>query len=108
MAPGFALQREAVVLSCNGAVTLAHQADGNVVLYRGGTALWSTNTYGYSTANFVMQLDGNLVLYDPSGIPLWHSATGGYPGAWAAVQDDCNFVIYYSSSPIWATGTWCQ
>ena len=83
----------------------------------------------------VMQNDGNLVLYDPSGRPLWASGTsntsgtflvpqappGSPPGAgtvnfggqfvnYAVMQDDGNLVIYQTyapgqAGPIWNTGT---
>lgn len=46
------------------------QADGNLVLYRAGVAIWSTMTPGHPGAFFVVQDDGNAVLYDGSS-PLW-------------------------------------
>lgn len=59
---------------------------------------------------FVMQSDGNLVLYfSPFGTwqeALWASNTGGHPGAWAIMQDDGNFVVYDANgAPLWATAT---
>jgi hypothetical protein len=41
-----------------------------------------------------MQLDGNLVIYAPSGIPLWASNTCCISGAYAVFQDDGNLVVY--------------
>ena len=113
LASGYALPVNQAVYSCNGNVVLAHQGDGNVVLYQGGTlALWSTVTAGYTTSVFWMQGDGNLVLYGPASEVYWAlSWYLGYnsAGAWAAVQDDCNFVVYTADSrPIWATGTGCH
>jgi exopolysaccharide biosynthesis protein len=92
--------------SCNGRYALAHQGDGNVVLYGAdGGARWSTQTHGTSTSSFVMQGDGNLVLYGTAGQALWHSSTSGAPGATLGVQDDGNLVIYGPFGALWASGT---
>ncbi|SDL12571.1 hypothetical protein [Nonomuraea jiangxiensis] len=72
---------------------LVQQADGNLVLYRGKKALWSTAAPG-AGAYSVMQADGNLVVYSKSHTPLWQSNTGGHPGSQLAVQNDGNLVIY--------------
>jgi hypothetical protein len=93
------------VTSCNGRYNLVHQGDGNVVLYRGGSALWHTHTHGRNTSNFVMQGDGNLVLYASDNRPLWHTHTHGTHGATLSVQDDGNVVIYRNGRALWSTGT---
>jgi hypothetical protein len=59
---------------------------------------------------FVMQFDGNLVLYRTrDNRPLWASGTYGIPVSNAIMQGDGNLVIYgYPSgslAPIWASGT---
>jgi hypothetical protein len=59
-----------------GSTLLAHQTDGNVVVYVNGRAVWWTGTAGRATTTFVMQTDGNLVLYGPSGA-VWFSGTQG-------------------------------
>ncbi|MBN2494587.1 MAG: N-acetylmuramoyl-L-alanine amidase, partial [Deltaproteobacteria bacterium] len=82
------------VLSCDGRFELALQGDGNLVLYRGGAALWATGTWGQNGYRLEMQGDGNLVLYTRSGTPIWNAGTVGHPGAWLAVQTDGNLVIY--------------
>lgn len=92
--------------SCNGRYALAHQSDGNVVLYGAdGGARWSTGTHGTSTSAFVMQGDGNLVLYGAAGQPLWDSGTNGDAGATLGVQDDGNLVIYGPFTALWTSGT---
>ncbi len=102
------LARGQVKTSCDGRVTLAHQGDGNVVVYdaaRGGRAVWSTGTHGRATTSLVMQGDGNFVLYN-GGSALWSSGTHGRPGSSLAVQGDGNVVIYAPGPrAIWATGT---
>ncbi len=104
--PGQALAPNQAVTSCDGRFTLAHQGDGNVVLYQGGAALWSSQTPGRATDTLVMQEDGNLVLYAPGGVALWNSRTAGNPGATLAVQNDGNTVIYAPGNrAVFATGT---
>jgi len=107
MAPGYSLARGNQITSCSGAALLAHQTDGNVVVYHEGAPLWSTVTAGLSTSVLAMQTDGHLVLYGPASEVRWASGTAGNPGAWAAIQDDCNFVIYLGGTPLWASGVQC-
>ncbi len=94
--------------SCNGRYLLAHQHDGNLVLYRtdnGLRALWASNTAGRTSQVLVMQGDGNLVLYSPDRA-LWHAGTHNHPGSVAYVQDDGNLVIYApGSKALWSTNT---
>ena len=52
------------------------QADGNLVTYGGGRAIWSSGTPG-SGARFVVQNDGNLVIYNGSNRAVWSSGTAG-------------------------------
>jgi hypothetical protein len=37
--------------------------------------IWSTDTYGHPGSWLVVQGDGNVVIYDPSGAPLWATNT---------------------------------
>jgi exopolysaccharide biosynthesis protein len=90
--PGYVLDQGQAVRSMNGDYTLQQQTDGNLVLYRGKTALWSTQTTG-SGVYALMQTDGNFVVYQGTKA-LWNSGTGGNPGATLAVQDDGNVVVY--------------
>jgi hypothetical protein len=67
---------------------------------RANQSEWSSN----GSYRLIMQGDGNLVLYGPSGA-LWASSTSG-AGNWAVMQGDGNLVVYNSAShPLWATGT---
>src|SRR5690348_14364288 len=47
--------------SQNGMYTLIMQTDGNAVLYKGRTALWSTVT-NRKASSLIMQRNGNLVV----------------------------------------------
>jgi hypothetical protein len=93
---------------CNGGTTLVHQTDGNVVLYGPvpGSVLWDSGTRGKITSRLIMQGDGNLVLYPPSGPAIWHTNTWGNPGATLVIQNDCNAVIYSGATPLWHTISW--
>jgi hypothetical protein len=92
--------------SCNGDYTLDMQGDGNLVLYRSGTALWASNTSGSAADKAAMQGDGNFVLYTSTGSAVWNSRTNGNDGADLVVQNDGNVVIYSASgTALWDTGT---
>ncbi len=109
------------------------QSDGNLVLYAGGRALFSTSTFG-SSPSAVLQNDGNFVVYG-SGRALWSSKSGRIPpppppvtsvgsflnagvtltvnqqvaspsGAFVArMQSDGNFVVYGPSGAAWSSRT---
>ncbi len=78
-------------------------------LSNGGTLVASKNQYLRSADGryrFVMQQDGNLVLYGPSGRPLWASNTVGRGANRAVMQADGNLVLYTSTGkPVWASNT---
>jgi stress response protein SCP2 len=104
------------------------QDDGNLVLYHDGHAIW---TYGSEYKGqimnggeqlqpgafllspshhfeLVMQVDGNLVLYNTSASPkqaLWSSQTSGAAN-YLAMQGDGNLVVYDSGNVArWNSGT---
>ncbi len=55
---------------------------------------------------FIMQGDGNLVLYRlDDARPLWNSRTAGNPGAFAIMQGDGNLVVYLGNRPLFNTRT---
>ena len=91
------------LLSPDGVYRLIMQGDGNLVLYKGAAALWSTQTDGNTGAYTVMQGDGNLVVY-AGGVAKWNSHTNGFSGAHLALQNDSNLVIYGSGHPLWDRG----
>lgn len=108
------------------------QDDGNLVLKdTGGIALWTSGTIGYNgnthratyglnsgqvilpgefirsgnwKYHLILQGDGNLVLYPPSGPALWSSATNS--GTLLGMQGDGNLVLYNANKvAVWHTGT---
>jgi outer membrane lipoprotein-sorting protein len=89
---GQSLKAGQYIRSKNGVYTFRMQADGNAVLIKGRTALWSTATNKKGSV-LVMQKDGNLVVVH-GRTKVW--ATNGSTGAALAVQNDNNLVIYNS------------
>lgn len=82
---------------------------GNV-LYAHPRGAQANRVYSASGSfEFIMQEDGNLVLYVRSGgvrSPLWASGTAGRAVSHCRMQHDGNLVIYgYDNRPIWASNT---
>ncbi len=93
------------VTSCDGRFSLVMQGDGNLVLYQGGRAIWSTGTPGRGGAFATLQSDGNFVLYTRNSKALFSTRTANRPGAILAVQDDGNVVVYQGGVARWASNT---
>lgn len=70
----------------NGATQAVLQADGNLVVLRSGSVLWSSRTSG-SGNRLVMQRDGNAVINASAGTALWSSGTAGSTGAVLRLND---------------------
>lgn len=76
-----------------------------------GKILWQSNSSnkGVAPYKWIMQEDGNLVIYDSRNLPIWASNTDGKGKApyRLIMQDDSNLVIYDSKNlPIWASNWW--
>jgi hypothetical protein len=96
--------------SPNGAYSLALQPDGNVVLYQGNRALWSTNTVGAGGVRFGLSHDGLLRLLANDGRTVWQNGPQGGDGNYSfSLQDDGNMVVYLnnggSATPVWSSNT---
>ncbi|MDX8410274.1 MAG: hypothetical protein R8K46_00165, partial [Mariprofundaceae bacterium] len=74
--------------------TLIMQLDGNLVLYNGSGHPLWATGTRGQGAWAAMQTDGNLVVYSADGRVLWAADTQGHPGSWLALQGDGNLVIY--------------
>jgi len=101
------------------------QTDGNLVLYKtqNYNAIWSTSTSkfrNFAPFKFVIQEDGNLVLYDKDGTARWNSGTVQKPKEVAKdkkdktvrwkvelrLQTDGNLVLYREDGKVlWSSGT---
>ncbi len=94
------------LISSSGNAVFTLQADGNLVLYRNGVAVWYSGTNGRPATGVEMQSDGNLVITFIYG-DKWSTSTAGNPGATLKLQTDGNLVIYTSDNrAIWNSGTW--
>lgn len=93
------------LVSPNGRFVLVMQADGNLVLYGPSGAQWSSRTARARTF-VVQQTDGNLVAYAPGGGAVWQTRTGGTTGSRTVLQDDGNLVLYRGDGlPAWYPST---
>ncbi|MBW8485330.1 hypothetical protein [Actinomadura parmotrematis] len=99
------------------------QNDGNAVVYKGKTALWSSyqwistlsngvTLYPYQkvvSQNGAWQLrqepGGDLALYS-GGKLRWHTGTSGHKGATTTMQADGNLVVRAGGKALWSTHTW--
>lgn len=94
------------LVSGNVQYALMMQADGNLVLYSRGHAIWANNMYGNPGAYLTLQSDGNIVEYTSGGAPLWGTGTNGQSLGYLILQDDGNLVAYSpSNAPLWGSGT---
>ena len=89
------------LVSADGRYALVMQTDGNLVTYGPSGATWSSNTGGSGGNRVVMQDDGNLVIY-AGGTPVFATNTRGSRGA-LVMQNDSNLVEYTTSGPAWAS-----
>lgn len=83
MLPGDVLRSNDWITSANGMFALWYDPAGNVrVTERGGTnPVWQTTTAApVPNGIFVMEVGGDLVLYDNQGKRAWHSGTTGEYG----------------------------
>jgi cell wall-associated NlpC family hydrolase len=92
------------ISSPGGTYRLDMQWDGNLVEYGRYGPVWATHTHSQG-AYLVNQGDGNLVVYNASGVALWASGTDGQGLVNLVIQDNGNVVDYKGNSPIWSTYT---
>ncbi|UPG92747.1 hypothetical protein [Luteibacter aegosomatissinici] len=90
--------------SCSQLVHVSLDPSGDLTVYRGTTALYSSGTGGQPVVTTVMQGDGNLVEYAKDGTPRWASNTAGHPGAWLDLRNDGKAWIVYQGKVIWTAG----
>jgi hypothetical protein len=105
LSAGSTLVVEGKIQSSNARYALLYQADGNLVLYDAGVAIWAANTSGQPVGRTVMQDDGNLVINGPNNELVWNTGTAS-SGSGLLLQDDGNLVIYSAEGvPLWASNT---
>jgi hypothetical protein len=105
--PGFAGRRllpGQSLQSPSGRIRLVYQSDGDLVLHDDDRRerLWSSGTAGTSPGRALLQLDGNLVVYDRDGSARWSSGTSGNRNARLVVQDDGNVaIVSWDGRTVW-------
>jgi hypothetical protein len=84
------------IVSASGRFVITYRPDGNLVFTDTyvRTTLWSTNTAGTAPGQVVLQDDGNLVVYDGTGMFRWASGTAGNPLAYLQLDADGGLAIY--------------
>ena len=85
-------------------IRLVYGTDGNLALYddEERRLLWSTGTSGTPPGRAILELDGNLVVYDRDGAARWSSGTNGNRNARLVVQDDGNLeILSWDGRAIW-------
>lgn len=98
------LRRGMSLKSVSGKYQFVLQGDGNLVLY-GPTKKALWANNRFDSDRLIMQGDGNLVTYRDSGSPTWASNTVGRGGQ-LVVQNDGNVVVYAKGGgAVWATNT---
>eukprot|EP01083_Nonionella_stella_P213663 770448_1 len=98
---------DAIINGDNGDLFLWMRADGNLVLYDYLTVpIWHTNTIGYTNAEFHIQGDGNLVLYEDNSLTnaLWYSGTSSWEsGPYRLSVLQHNMILHDQySTPMWS------
>ncbi|MEU6611971.1 DUF4241 domain-containing protein [Streptomyces shenzhenensis] len=108
--PGVSL-RLGALSSSSGAFLLVNQEDGDVVIYRAqdGATVWRTGTLledeliGLSN-RLVLQDNGNLVVFAPTGVQVWSSGTQGRDVQRAVLGDDGRLVLVDADgSEVWSS-----
>jgi hypothetical protein len=95
---GMELQVNQSLWSCDGRFQFVLQGDGNLVLYMSGTPLWASNTVGSGAAFAVMQDDGNFVVYTSAGTAVWSSVTAGAGCGTYLVVQNDGNTVIYNSA----------
>lgn len=102
---GQRLRSGQALVSANGSFRFVMQNDGNLVLYGPWGAVWASSTF-VSGTELVMQSDGHLVAYTSGGRPVWFSGTRGSGADRLVMQVDGNAVLYRpDGTSVWATDT---
>lgn len=102
--PGQTLKAGQYLRSSNGRYKLVMQSDGNLVVYKGSSNIWSSHTWVKGSA-VTMRTDGDLVVAKGSH-RYWNSHTAGHSGAYLYLQNDGNAVVYKGKTALWSSYQW--
>ncbi|HEX8084289.1 MAG TPA: hypothetical protein VF529_08360 [Solirubrobacteraceae bacterium] len=100
--PDETLTADHYIISDDRRYQLLMQQDGNLVEYGPSGPVWSSGTYSPG-ARVTMQLDGNVVIYSSGGTPIWSTNTSWCGRATLVAQNDSNLVLYRATGGVcWA------
>jgi hypothetical protein len=106
LAAGATLAAGQQIISADGHYRLTMESNGDLVeRVAEGRDLWSSVTSGHPGARAIMQVNGNLVVYDTASSAVWSSnstATTGCPRL--VLEQDGNLVIY-ATKAIWSAAS---
>ena len=93
--------------SQNEAVALRLQEDGNLVLSRLSSPIWSSSTHGNAAIkSLVFQENGNLAPINDDTNAAWSTNIQDSDGTYLVVQNDGNSVLLSGDNlPTWASNT---
>lgn len=94
---GQSLSAGQALWSADGRYETVLQTDGNLVEYGPSGVVWASHTGFGNGGTLIMQADGNLVIYAPGGKPAWSSNTAPAHSPRLSIQTDGNLVVYDSS-----------
>lgn len=82
------------ITSENSTFRFVLQSDGNAVVYDSSSRARWNSGTRGSGNHLEMQSDGNVVIYSSGGRALWTSGTAGNPDSDLVIQSDGNLVVY--------------
>ena len=97
-----------ILFSANQNFNFTYENDGTIKIRRvkDKFILWSSSTVGKPNGTVIMQADGNLVMYGPSGEVFWSSNTYNNWGSKLKLQNNGNLIINNEDGKqIWASNS---
>jgi hypothetical protein len=104
------LTAKTVTFTVSDGANQSNNATKSIAMFRSSLGYGQNLTVGQSLVSgnglytAVMQTDGNLVVYGPSGA-IWSTGTSGSGGSVLSLQDDHNLVVWGNATPLWSSGT---
>jgi hypothetical protein len=97
------------VVGMSTSTALVMQDDGNLVMYKYGSPVWSSGTQQPCNGNCfaAFQSDGNFVLYGPNGA-YWSTGTNGAKRQLQLLTTPPYIQVVGGNSVLWAGSTACQ
>lgn len=101
------VERNEVIPAPNGICKFAVQNDSNLVIYRGGNAIWASGTQYSDGYRLVTLANGNIQFNRANGSTVFTTNTAGNPGARMRMQSDCDLAVYASDGKtmLWHSNT---